>query len=109
MLTSSSGYVTSPNYPDNYANFESICWVIIPPVDYVVSLSFNHFDTELKFDYVRVFDGTSTNSPLLLSASGNTIPSDVTSSANEMLIVFSSDAAIARSGFEAVFNSILFG
>ena len=109
VLTSSQDKISSTNYPNNYANFESICWVISPPDDYVVNLSFNFFDTLLKFDYVQVFDGNSTFSPVLLSASGNTIPDDVTSSSNIMLIVFSSSAASVRQGFEAVFYSALAG
>ena len=109
ILTSASGTISSPNYPDSYNELASVCWIVSPPVGYVVTLSFNTFATEFNFDLVRVFDGNSTKSPRLLSASGNTIPSDVTSSSNAMLIVFSSDLGSVRPGFQATFNSILTG
>ena len=106
VLISASGVVSSPNYPDSYNNLESVCWVISPPEGYVVSLSFDTFETEYFIDYVSVFDGKSTNSPLLSSASGNATPSAVNSSSNAMLIVFSSTYQNPRPGFQATFNTV---
>ena len=107
VLTSNNGAISSPNYPDDYNDLDSVCWMISQPDDHVVKLSFNSFWTDRDNDFVRVFDGNSTNSPLLLSVSGNTRPSDVTSSYHQMLVVFSSDDANVRSGFEAIFQSLL--
>ena len=106
VLSSASGIISSPNYPRHYNYLDSVCWVINPPVGYVVTLSFNNINTEEGYDVVRVFDGNSTNSPLLSSASGNVAPSAVTSSSNSMLVVFSSDGSDVLPGFEAYFYSV---
>ena len=102
-MLSSGGSITSPNYPGNYDNFDSVCWVISPPDGYTVTFSFNEFSTELDFDLVRLFDGNSTNSPVLLSASGDKLPTGVTSSSNSMLVVFTSDFHNVFKGFEAIY------
>ena len=106
VLTSIDGYMTSPNYPNNYNNLDSVCWVISQPVGYVATLSFSYFQTEQGRDYVRVFDGPSTISRLLLSATGYGLPSAVTSSSNQMLVVFISDPSIVYKGFQANYTAV---
>lgn len=106
VLASNSENISSPNYPNNYDNLDSVCWLISQPIGYTVSLKFNDFNTEDNDDVVRVFDGNSTNSALLLSASGSTAPSAVNSSSNEMLIVFTSDNSNVRTGFQATFHAV---
>ena len=49
VLTSASGSISTPNYPMNYNSLENVCWIIIPPAGYVVTLSFKSFDTEPKY------------------------------------------------------------
>ena len=105
-LTSSSGLFTSPNYPNNYNNNDNVCWTITVPAGYVTWLTFSQFITEANYDVVRVYDGTSTNSPLLLFASGNAIPPAITSSSNRMLAVFTSDSSAVLQGFQANFIMI---
>ena len=112
VLTSSYGTISSPNYPKNYNNFDSVCWIIRRPVGHIVSLTFSYFRTKEYFDYIRIFDGPSTRSRHLLSASGDTVPSDIISISNKILIVFSSGAVDVRnasSGYEVTFNSRLAG
>ena len=107
VLTSISGEISSPNYPNNYNTLQSVCWVVSQPDDYNVTLSFHDFHTEPNWDMVRIFDGNSTNSPLLLAASGNVLPFPVTSTSNQMLIVFNSDNVWVYPGFQASYYSIL--
>ena len=109
VLTTANGSISTPNYPGFYNFFVSVCWVISRPVGYQVTLSFNTFSTEYAWDVVRIYDGTSTNSQQLLSASGGTKPSAVTSSSNQMLIFFTSDHAVNGPGFLATFNSVIPG
>ena len=109
VLTSASGTISSPNYPNVYNNMASVCWVISRPVDYVITLTFKIFFTDYNMDIVRVYDGNSTGTLQLLSASGTTVPSAVTSSSNEMLIVFTSDIRSSLPGFQADFYSVLVG
>ena len=112
VLTSASGTISSPNYPNLYNNFDNVCRVINAPAGYVVSLFFNTFETQYLRDVLRVFDGHSTNATVLLSAGGiptNDFPNPVTSSSNLMLIVFSSDYKDRAKGFEASYHIVLVG
>ena len=64
------------------------------------------YDTaESGYDYVRVYDGTSTSAPRLLQHSGNTIPSSVTANSGSMYIRLSSDSSSQGSGFRASYSS----
>ena len=107
MLTttgSNTGVITSPNYPNHYNNDDSVCWIISQPAGYTISLSFDSFYTQPIMDFVDVHDGSSTSSLLLLSASGFTLPRNVTSKSNEMIIVFLSDGSKVFRGFKATFT-----
>ena len=67
VLTSASGKITSPNYPEKYdfgASYNGVCWVIRGSADNKVTLSFSDFSIKTG-DFVRVYDGASTNSPRL--------------------------------------------
>ena len=111
VLTSVSGRITSPGYPKTYdlgAKYDGVCWIIRGSADYNATLTFIDFSTNNR-DFVRVYDGASTSSPQLLMADGNEVPSDISPSSNEMLILFSSgdSRCCSRSvirGFQAIFH-----
>ena len=114
ILTSASGTVSSPYYPRYFNNLDSVCWIIKAPVGHVVSLYINDLSTETSKVYVRIFDGDSTNSPELLSASGffGELPYAVSSSSNVMLIVYSSASTgnfPGYNGFQATYHLVLVG
>jgi hypothetical protein len=57
-----------------------------------ITLNFNYFETESRYDHVEVYDGSSVSSArLLLKHSGSTLPGAVVSSSNEMLVCFFTD------------------
>lgn len=60
-----SGNFASPNYPNNYYNSASCTWYIRLDSGTKVTLYFNYFSTESGYDYVYVYDGSSTSSPLI--------------------------------------------
>ena len=72
-----------------------------------MTLSFNQLNTHTNHNFFRVFDGNSTSSPQLSSASNDATPSSVfTSSSNALLIVFSDDIAEkSYQGFQATFTA----
>ncbi len=99
--TFDDGSAVSANYVSN-SNCE---WLIQPPGAFTIDLNFNRFDTETNFDFVSVYDGTSTAGTLLGTFSGNSIPSQVTATSGSMLVVFTSDNFIQETGWEASYNS----
>ncbi|XP_075137793.1 embryonic protein UVS.2-like [Leptodactylus fuscus] len=79
-----------------------------------VSLTFDNFSIEYSpncsSDYVRIYDGPSRSSPLLLNNTcGNTSLPAIIASTNQMLVEFVRDSNSASSGFRASYNQVQCG
>jgi len=94
--------LTSPNYPSTYPNNKKCSWTISVPSKEKVRLVFEAFSTEKSMDFVKIYDGATTSSPLLKTLFGNRVPAAITSTGNKLHITFSSDSTVALSGFQAV-------
>jgi Zn-dependent metalloprotease len=105
LLTSATGSFNDGSGANDYGNNQECYWLIAPPCASSVTLSFSQFNTEAGYDGILVYNGNNTNAPLLLSTSGTTIPSNVTASSGEMLVVFVSDYAVRKPGFTASYTS----
>lgn len=69
-----------------------------------LELIFVRFDTESCCDYVYVYDGGSSSSPLIGRYQGNLLPPTISSSSNQLFVVFTSDGSIVNSGFAASYH-----
>lgn len=108
VLTGTKGtFDDGSSFNSNYQDNANCSW-LIAPTDTVskIVLSFNLFATESGNDVVTVYDGSTTSAPVLLTASGNTLPSSVTSTSSRMLITFTSNGSVNDAGFFASFRSI---
>eukprot|EP00339_Tiarina_fusa_P012912 CAMPEP_0117043186 /NCGR_PEP_ID=MMETSP0472-20121206/30037_1 /TAXON_ID=693140 ORGANISM="Tiarina fusus, Strain LIS" /NCGR_SAMPLE_ID=MMETSP0472 /ASSEMBLY_ACC=CAM_ASM_000603 /LENGTH=752 /DNA_ID=CAMNT_0004754645 /DNA_START=97 /DNA_END=2352 /DNA_ORIENTATION=+ len=110
--TSSHAYSTSAESGhfgcDSYGARLTTTWLIqLTQTNKQILLSFDFFDTEANYDFVRIYDGPSTASPLLGAYSGSVIPGPFTSSANSLLISFISDAYVEGNGFRASWSSFV--
>ena len=65
-----------------------------------VMITFNSFNIEANYDYLYVYDGSSTSSPLLATLTGTTIPAPITSTSNTITIRFTSDGATQAPGYQ---------
>ena len=74
----------------------------------MLELVFSIFKTESSADYVTVYDGDSTSSPLLGKFSGSSLPGPVYSSYNKLHVRFKSDGKGQALGFRARFRGISF-
>lgn len=54
----------------------------------------------------KIYDGTSSSSPILASLSGNSLPAPVRSTSNHLFVKFTSDASVSFDGFTANYNTI---
>ena len=59
------------------------------------------FQVEANYDYLRLYDGNSSDANLLAELTGYQIPANVSSCGNQMHVVFSSDYSVTRSGYYA--------
>ena len=69
-------------------------------------LTFFRFQTQSGYDFVTVYDGNSSSSPLLGRFSGSSVPSPITSSSNQLCVRFTSNNGTQYSGFVARYAGI---
>ncbi|OCT83755.1 embryonic protein UVS.2-like [Xenopus laevis] len=113
FLNDASGTINSTNYPSTYPNNVNCVWVIQTPYD-LVTLKFDAFDLQSSpnctSDYVRVYDGRSRNSLLLLdrTCGSEPVPALIASS-SLMLVEFVSGNNIEATGFKASYSTVKCG
>jgi hypothetical protein len=112
QLTTSTGIApvefTSCHYPSRYDNNDDCAWTISVPKGEAISLEFTKFNTESRYDYVKVYDGDSNKEIVLGRFSGSRKPPLVSSTGNKMLVIFRSDESITYPGFAAVATAFVF-
>ncbi|XP_072546631.1 CUB and zona pellucida-like domain-containing protein 1 isoform X2 [Salminus brasiliensis] len=104
-----SGSLSSPNYPGYYHDNAYCVWQLSAPAGERIFLSF--VDLELEnccgCDYVNVYDGSTTASPLLGKLCYNGTLQDFRSSSSYLTVLFRSDHSVVARGFKASFSSSL--
>lgn len=65
-----AGYISDGSGSQNYSNNLDCEWVLTVTSGYVINITFSAFDI-LPNDSIQIFDGPTTNSPLLSSLSGH--------------------------------------
>jgi len=109
-ITADSGSLQdSGGSGNNYSNNEYCGSVIRSSSGGALTLSFSSFSYENGYDYLRVYDGTTTSGTLLMNRTGNSVPPDVTAPSGSMLVVSYTDNIITSSGFEATWSSVSSG
>lgn len=85
------------NYPDNLSSVITIA----PTGAATVTLNFTAFDTEAGYDYLFVYDGSTTNAPLIGQFSGTNLPNGgtITSSTGAITIKMTADPFVTGAGF----------
>ena len=68
------------------------------------TLMFEEFETEQDMDVLRVYDGRSSEAPLLMELSGKSTPAAITSTGRNMYMQFTSNDNTAAVGFRVVFS-----
>uniref|UniRef100_A0A3B3ZK64 Uncharacterized protein n=2 Tax=Periophthalmus magnuspinnatus TaxID=409849 RepID=A0A3B3ZK64_9GOBI len=98
-LTGSNGFILSPNYPHPYPHSKDCDWLIAVNSDYVLSLAFIGFNIEPNYDFLYIYDGPDSNSPLIGSFQDSKLPERIESSSNTMHLAFRSDGSVSYTGF----------
>uniref|UniRef100_A0A3Q3X6W8 Uncharacterized protein n=1 Tax=Mola mola TaxID=94237 RepID=A0A3Q3X6W8_MOLML len=106
-LTGSSGFILSPNYPHPYPHSKDCDWLIAVNSDYVLSLAFISFNIEPNYDFLYIYDGPDSNSPLIGSFQESKLPERIESSSNSMHLAFRSDGSVSYTGFHLEYKAKL--
>ncbi|KAI8479096.1 hypothetical protein Bbelb_431610 [Branchiostoma belcheri] len=110
ILSGDSGTITSPGYPGVYESNLRCSWTITVSRGRLAAIRFTSIDIEghstCAYDYLAVYDGTTSSGTQLGKFCGNTIPSAVVASGRTMHLVFISDFGIRRAGFSAKYTGL---
>uniref|UniRef100_A0A1A8NMP2 CUB and zona pellucida-like domains 1 n=2 Tax=Nothobranchius rachovii TaxID=451742 RepID=A0A1A8NMP2_9TELE len=101
-LYGSSGNFMSPNYPNSYPNNLDCVWYIRPGSQ-IIQLDFYDVSTECGFDYIYVYDGSSTGDRLLGRFCNSTI---LHSTGSYLTVRFTTDGSITKTGFRASYRVV---
>jgi hypothetical protein len=110
-LTSSLTYTITDRggTTDNYANSLDQT-VTLTPSDNTkkLQLNFSSFNIEAVYDFLYVYDGPNTSSPLLATLNGTTLPATITAenASGQLTLRFTSDISGIRVGFQATVTSV---
>ena len=87
----------------NYSNNTYVTTTIAPMNAASITLNFSMFDFEQGYDFLKIYNGSSTASSLIGSYSGTSLPNggSVTANSGVMTIVQSTDAGVVGAGFIA--------
>ncbi|KAM6162076.1 cubilin isoform 2-T2 [Erethizon dorsatum] len=104
----STGYVTSPNYPNNYPPNADCVWIVSAPPGKSVRLQFeDQFDIDVTpncvSSYLELRDGGGSWAPVLSKFCGMSLPSSQLSSGELMYLRFRSDNS-THAGFKAKYS-----
>lgn len=92
----------SANYSDNSNSVVTIS----PAGAAKVTVSFTQFGMESSYDYLYIYDGPNTSSPLLASYTGTNLPASVTSTGPSITVKQYSDQAVNDVGFTMQWNCV---
>ena len=99
-----SGNFSSPDYPINYLNKEICTWGITVPGDYRILVTFDEFNTQRNSDVLKIYDGASNSSDVLMSLSGDLSGSTYGSSGPSLWFEFTTDGSITAKEFHATYT-----
>ncbi|XP_054161678.1 deleted in malignant brain tumors 1 protein-like [Oppia nitens] len=106
-----AGYISSPNYPNNYLDNLQCTWSITVDKGNQIQLIVEDFSTESLHDQIYIYDNyQQQQQKLLANYSGQLIASsssDIKSTSNTMVILFKTDHSQTRSGFKLSFKEIV--
>ncbi|XP_033117677.1 tolloid-like protein 1 isoform X1 [Anneissia japonica] len=109
IIGKASGNLQSPNYPDDYRPNKECIWKIKMPEDEQVGLRFQSFEVERHdnciYDYVEVYDGHDETAESIGLYCGYSIPNDIKSTSNKLMVIFKSDGSVNKAGFSAMYFS----
>ena len=89
------------------ATFITIIWTASGLYLQMQSWNLPSLYSALGADFLYVYDGGSSSSPLIGKFSGTTLPSPITSSSNKLLVRFTSDSSETARGFRASYRGRL--
>ncbi|XP_077981827.1 cubilin-like [Glandiceps talaboti] len=105
-LTDANGFVTSPNFPNNYPNSINCVWIIDITANLSVKLDFLSFETEAGFDWLIIGNGDNPNENEQHRFTGSELPPTIISDSNAIWLRFSTDYSITYQGWFLLYEGV---
>lgn len=91
----------------NYNNNQDITKTFTVSGGQCLQVSFTLFDLEsVTFDYLKIYDGNSTSSPLIGTYGGSNSPGTIISSSGSLTFQFHSDGSVNKAGWDAIIGCV---
>ncbi|XP_072941839.1 cubilin-like [Epargyreus clarus] len=104
------GEIISPSYNDKYLNNLLCDYKIKTSPETKIRVDFKSFRLERSFrcryDYLKIYDGPTSESRLVGKFCGNTYPKSYTSSSNTLFLQFKTDHSMGSDGFRITYESV---
>jgi len=101
LTTATGSFYDTGGATGDYSNDERELYLIQPSGGASnITLTFAVFDLELNWDYMYIYDGATTDDPLIGIYTGTTNPTTISSTGGALLIEFRSDCATTAPGWE---------
>ncbi len=106
-LTSLNGSLESANIPRQNYSPNMDCQYLIAPTNLVsgMKLAFPYFDLD-HTDTLYLYGGENTSAPLLGKYTGSKAPDPITSTSDKIFVVFKTDGANEKTGWQLEYTSI---
>ncbi len=103
-LTHQNGTIEDCSGPkDDYQDNLGCSWLIDPQTEFdsvsYLKIDFNRFATESGGDFLRIYDGPNTDSPMIGEFSGNDLPETIISENNQVLVTFTTNSSVTANGW----------
>ncbi|XP_032520799.2 cubilin homolog [Danaus plexippus] len=110
FYTTDRGEIVSPSFDGAYLNNLLCEYRIKTRQDTKIKLTFTTFSLEksssCRYDFLKVFDGSSLEAPLVGKFCGNIYPKTYTSTTNELFLLFKSDITTSSGGFKIKYEAL---
>lgn len=109
VTTCSGLFYDSGGSGGSYANNENFTYTICATAGQCIQVNFTSFNIESGYDYLYIYNGPSTASPLIGTYTGTTSPGIITSTTGCLTFVFTSDYIITAPGWSANITCVTCG
>ncbi len=103
----SEGELEDGSGEGHYSPNSNCKWLLVAPPGKRIQFNFDQMDTEGNTDILYFFDGELTNAPIMAAFSGNSVPPELTTWRNHVLLWFVSDTNSQGQGWHTVIPPFL--
>lgn len=103
------GYLFDSGGASNYQDETNSIFTIAPPGALAVTLNFSEFSFEQDYDFLYIYDGPNTSSPLIGTYTGNALPGGgiIVGTSGAITLKQSTDVYLTASGFELTWTCVM--